>query len=173
MFASKLTISKETRDKMTLNKFERGKIRWDRLQELYSSGELQKLRTRKEVAMAVGYPEEVATKMGGGWISRLVHNGVLSEVPMGLQNGKMTYDYYLTGKQPDYSAVGARKAKYLKNQKSDTQNETTPVAQDSVITATQTYAHELNFIKGDTTISVKTTDAQLIREILVDVMQRS
>ena len=115
MFASKITISKETQDKMKkdMSVREKGKVLFARLQELDADGTLSKAKTRADVARLVGYSEERA-KAGYAWVSNLIRRGHVSEIIQEwTPSGKMVAEYHTTGSMPDYGyeEVNRRKAR--------------------------------------------------------------
>lgn len=107
MFVSKLTVSEELAQS-NLNHKQRGKLRWERLKELDKSGELQFIKTRKDLAVACGYQEGEAK--GLSWVGNLYQRGYLSGVGVGFENGKEIKEFHLTGKEPDFDNKGVRKA---------------------------------------------------------------
>lgn len=113
MFASKITISKDTKKKNEISVREKGKILFARLQELDADGTLSKAKTRADVARLVGYSEERA-KAGYAWVSNLIRRGHVSEtIQEWTPSGKMIAEYHTTGSAPDYGyeEVNRRKAK--------------------------------------------------------------
>ena len=113
MFASKITISKDTEKKNEMSVREKGRVLFDRLKELDEDGTLSKAKTRADVARLVGYSEERA-KAGYAWVSNLIRRGHLTEIIQEwTPSGKMIAEYHITGSAPDYGyeEVGRRKAK--------------------------------------------------------------
>ena len=103
MFASKITMSKETKEKMEkgLSVRERGKLLFARLQELDNNGTLSKATCRADVATMVGYTTEQA-KAGYSWVSNLIRRGNLSETMLEWSpSGRMVAEYHVK-KSPDY-----------------------------------------------------------------------
>lgn len=102
MFASKITISKDTEKKNKMSVREKGKVLFARLQELEADGTLSKAKTRADVARLVGYPEERA-KAGYAWVSNLIRRGHIREVIQEwTPSGRMMAEYHTTGSVPDY-----------------------------------------------------------------------
>ena len=113
MFASKITISKDTQKKNEMTVREKGKVLFARLQELEEDGTLSKAKTRADVARLVGYSEERA-KAGYAWVSSLIKRGHVSEtIQEWTPGGKMIAEYHTTGSAPDYGyeEVNRRRAK--------------------------------------------------------------
>lgn len=107
MFVSKLTVSDELKQN-NLSPQEKGRLRWQRLKEIDASGELQFIKTRKELAVACGFQEGEAK--GLSWAGNLYQRGYLSEVNVGFENGKKIKEFHLTGKEPDFDHRGVREA---------------------------------------------------------------
>lgn len=106
MFASKVIISEETRQKNQLNKRQQGKLRYEKLQELEQSGELSMASTRNELATMLGYPK--GNKTGISWVNNMVNRGYIKETIMGTNRGKVMKEFHLTSKVPDYDFSQAR-----------------------------------------------------------------
>ena len=95
MEISKLIFSPETKEKMNrgLNSRGKSKVLWSRLKEVSDSGKLAMCKSRREVAQAVGYPQE-RMQAGYLWVAGLVKQGKLKETIMGIdRRGYMEYDY--------------------------------------------------------------------------------
>lgn len=119
MFASKITISKDTKKKNEMSVREKGKVLFARLQELEEDGTLSKAKTRADVARLVGYSEERA-RAGYAWVSSLIKRGHVSEtIQEWTSGGKAIAEYHTTGSAPDYDYEEAnrRKAKKRVGQK--------------------------------------------------------
>lgn len=109
MLNAKVIFSKETKEKMEkgLNKFERGKLRFDKLKEMDEQGRLCLAHNRYEVANLVGYTEEQRLT-GYRWVSNMVTNGYMSEVLLGHgTDGKPEYEYHII-KEPAYKPFAGR-----------------------------------------------------------------
>ena len=115
MEVSRILFTKETREKMEkgLNKRQRGKLRFERLKEASKNGELQKAKTRADVARLVGFtPEQYKT--GYSWVMNMLIRKHLVERISGLgKNGRAEYEYTL-GTDPDYGMVNAVAARSKK-----------------------------------------------------------
>lgn len=105
MEISRLIFTKETKEKMNkeLTRKEKGKLRYNKLEELADNGKLSLAKNRIEVANLVGVPDNGPTKTGYKWVSGLVRNGYVKETVTGIgRNGKMEFEYSLTSKKPNY-----------------------------------------------------------------------
>ena len=105
MEISRLIFTKETKEKMNkeLTRKEKGKLRYNKLEELADNGKLALAKNRTEVANLVGMPDNGPTKTGYKWVSGLVRNGYIKETVTGIgRNGKMEFEYSLTSKKPNY-----------------------------------------------------------------------
>lgn len=115
MEISKLTFSKETKEKMKkeMTIREKGRVLFDKLKEIDKDGTLSKAKTRADVARLVGYTEE-RSKAGYAWVSNLIRRGHLTEtVREWSPSGRMVAEYHMTSSAPDYGyeEVKRRKAK--------------------------------------------------------------
>ena len=98
MEASKITLTKETKEKMSkgLTKNEKGKLRDKRLHELAESGKLQFIKTRRELAEAIGFPHTQSQNAGYQWVLYNIRKGKLIENIAGYTDyGTAEYEYRL------------------------------------------------------------------------------
>lgn len=101
MNVSKVTFSQEFKEKINkkISPQEKGRLRWERLNELDKIGALQKITSRKDLALAVGIQNLPA---GVTWVASMVKQGVLIETLTGYNNYKAVYEYHL-GKPLNYT----------------------------------------------------------------------
>lgn len=101
MNVSKVTFSEEFKEKFNknLSPQEKGRLRWERLNELDKIGALQKITSRKDIALAVGIQNLPA---GVTWVASMVKQGVLIETLTGYNNYKPVYEYHI-GKPLNYT----------------------------------------------------------------------
>ena len=151
MFASKLTITKETQEQQakSMSVRQKGRIMFARLKELEADGTLMKAKTRADVARLVGYPEERA-KAGYSWVSNLIVRGHLSEtIREWTPSGKMMAEYHTTDTMPDY---GYEEVNRRKNKKKRGQQ--TAKAEKQALEAWQKIKNEAPVLDYDTTPQV-------------------
>ena len=106
MNVSKLTFTRETKEKMSkqLSHFEKGKLRWERLKELDSSGELDKARNRREISGMLGLGHNYGA--GYSWISNMISRGHVKETLLGFNKyNQPEYEYSIIS-QPVYKPYG-------------------------------------------------------------------
>ena len=108
MFVSKLSFTKETEDKMNkkLTAKERGKLRWQKLEEANEKGRLAMCKNRYEVANLAGYPEN-KRREGYMWVTGLINRGKISEVMSGKNGLYYEYNYFIKDK-PNYLPFAGR-----------------------------------------------------------------
>ena len=93
-----------------LNKRQRGRLRFERLKEASENGELQKAKTRADVARLVGFTS-AQYKTGYSWVMNMITRKHLIERISGIgKNGRAEYEYHI-GTDPDYNLVGANKGR--------------------------------------------------------------
>ena len=68
----------------------KGKENAIKLVELYNSGELAKIRTREELAEAMGYGK---TSAGRRWVAGQINRGIIKETLVSYNNGVSLYSY--------------------------------------------------------------------------------
>ena len=102
MEATKLTIDKETMAMATkpLNTKKKGELRMERLKQLADSGKLAMIKTRGDLAEAVGYTYQQRHSLGYQWVHYRIKKGVIKETLTGYRNGMPEYEYELIGHEP-------------------------------------------------------------------------
>lgn len=159
MEVSKILFTKEIKEKMErgLSAREIGRLRWGRLEELYNSGELQKVKNRKELAAAVGFGPQQMDK-GYRWVTNLINRKHLEEVSMGVNNGFVENQYFLTGKLPKYKGYSSKN----KYQTKPTRRQTTTTKQwiepPIIERATISKPIKIEITRGDVTITFNDID---------------
>lgn len=113
MDVSRLTITKETKEKMSkqISSHKKGELRWNKLKELEETGKLNSARNRKEVSAMLGLGNSFGN--GYNWITKMIRDGYLAETLLGFDKyNKPEHEYHLIGK-PKYKPGinGGRKAK--------------------------------------------------------------
>lgn len=76
--------------------------RYKKLEELNNTGELSLIKTRRELAMAVGYKDEDFLKKGASWVNRMIRGKYIIETVLGFNNelNRQEYEYRLTNAKP-------------------------------------------------------------------------
>lgn len=108
MFATKVTVSEETMKKNNLTQLNRGRLRYEKLQELERTGEISKASTRNELMQMVGY--ERGSASGNSWVVRMIRMGYLTETFVGFEGEKARKEFHLTTKRPDFEHKGVAAA---------------------------------------------------------------
>lgn len=171
MFASKVTITEETKEKTNLPAAKKGELRFNKLKELDKDGKLAFIKTRRELALACGYPEEQINN-GIAWVFRLINCGYLSEVTTGYVNGQYEKEFHLTGKQPDFEYRGVKKAnhKTIKGRIRAPKEEPKVEPTTEVKVEHTNTANELTITRGDLTIKA-TLDSDKIAEVIKELFK--
>lgn len=182
MFASRLTISEETKDKAEkpLTVRAKGRVMFARLQELDANGTLSKAETRADVARLVGYTEERA-KAGYSWVSNLISRGHLRETVLEwTPSGKMVAEYHTTGSMPDYGyeEVGRRKAKKKVGQELRRWQDKVAAGQipqspepQIIERATISKPIKIEITRGDITIKVEVDSHEEANKLITTIMK--
>lgn len=113
MIPSKLTIGALNNMENKLSKNDIGRLRWERVVEAGADGRLQMCKSRKDVCELAGIPVVTRTQQaaGSGWVGHKVSQGMLVENVRPDGN-----EYFLTGKEPNYSPALAGRLGGLKKQ---------------------------------------------------------
>lgn len=172
-------LSKETQDKMSkgLSSRERGRLMWERLEEIYNNGQLQYLKNRNEVAAAVGFTKD-QKKRGYGWVTNMINRKHLDEVSMGINaNGKMEYQYFLCSNRPNYKrgrSSNARKVKSeeLRERMAEAQPLTIVPAESDVKTTTNDNIR-LTIERGDVKITIENFDTDFATKLVLNMLKET
>ena len=187
MEVSRLTFRKETKKAMEkeLTPSEKGELRWKRLKEFEKDGRLSLIKTRRELAVAAGYPEEEMHK-GVAWVFRLINNGHITETLLGFNKQTKTpeYEYHLSSTEPNYRVGRARqtpkanierKWKRWQDEMKTTQIPQAPQTPQPVFEEVSAdfnvyYAVKMEIIRGDITIKLEFIDkdkaVELVKQLL-------
>lgn len=77
-----------------LNGRQKGKLRIKKLRELSKNGRLQFIRTRSDLAEAIGFPYDQKMNAGYQWVLARIRKGVLKETITGYtEDGHAEYEY--------------------------------------------------------------------------------
>lgn len=166
MNVSNLVITGETMAKANkpLSNRRKSELRTQKLKELAESGKLAMIRSRGDLAEAVGYTYSQRNSAGYQWVHYKIERGELKETLVGYtENGAAEYEYQYVGKKiamPSKEATESALAMYDR------------LKQDSI---EQSMA-ELNspmvtFYKGDITISLEFMSEEGIAQIIKEVMK--
>lgn len=105
---ARVVFSKKTQEKINkgLTPKERGKLRWEKLEEANEDGRLSLCKNRRDVAELGGYTKEQITK-GYSWVHRLVSRGYLQEVHVSGGGRFAEYTYFINSK-PNFLPFAGR-----------------------------------------------------------------
>ena len=166
MEVSRLTFTKETKDKMEkgINQFRKGELRWQKLQELEDTGKLSKARNRQDITSMMG----LGTGYGAPytWLSNMINRGSIKEILLGFdKNERPEYEYHLTNEnRPNYERFG--KSNRPKPSKTSAPKQpvivenTTTETTDTVVTTKATIKY------GDLVIELEGIDSRIIENIV-------
>ena len=85
-----------------LSNRKKGELRTQKLKELAESGKLSMIKTRGDLAEAVGYTYAQRANAGYQWVHYKIERGELKETLVGYtENGSAEYEYQYLGKQQD------------------------------------------------------------------------
>lgn len=169
MEISKLTLSKDTQDKMKkpMSVRKKGKELFSRLQELDADGTLSKAKTRADVAKLVGYSEERA-KAGYSWVSNLINRGHVSEtIREWTPSGKTIAEYHTTGSLPDY---GYEEVNRRRKKKAEIAEEWVKQQQNMPVLA-ECKPIKIEITRGDTSIKVEMDDYEQINKLITTILK--
>lgn len=174
MFASKITISKDTEEKNKMSVREKGKVLFARLQELDNNGMLSKAKSRADVATMVGYTTERA-KAGYSWVSNLISRGNLRETTLEWSpSGKMIAEYHVV-KSPDYDYQETKRRKDSKKKRAEKvtqelqrwQKQTPILAEEKPVTN----PIKIEITRGDMTIRVEMDNHEEASRLITTIMK--
>lgn len=159
MNISNFTLTKETKEKMNkpLSNKQKGALRSQKLKELAESGKLAMIKTRGDLAEAVGYPYAQRNTSGYQWIHYKIERGELLERITGYtDDGHAEYEYQYV--EPNKNPKPLKEVlKEFKPQVIEEKQETpTVLATSMVITIT----------RGDTTVRIENATNEALAEII-------
>lgn len=179
MEVSRLTFRKETKEAMEkkLNRREVGELRHRKLKELDQDGTLAFIKTRRQLAEAVGFSGKEDYSRAMSWAHGMIANGYLTEILQGFdpKTNLPVYEYHTTNKEYRYGKYGKSTQKNKGQSKVATKHIPevpqpvldTPTEPEVTVLASPI---ELELAKGDVYIKVKlgnTKDtSELIKMIL-------
>ena len=147
-----------------LSNKKKGELRTKKLKELAESGKLSMIRTRGDLAEAVGYPYAQRNNAGYQWVHYRIERGELKETLVGYtDNGSAEYEYQYLGKQQDVprKEVVERVLEDYNKLKQDSIEENMKKLTSPIVT----------FYKGDITISLEFMSEEGIAQIIKSVME--
>ena len=142
---------------------ERGKAMYGRLKSLAESGEINKARSRNELAKL--------TDTSRSWVCGMIERGFVKENFVRYENGLPTYNYSLTDREPNYNNV-----KVNKNTPLDVATpEEKPEERKAVVwideSAKDVRSYKLEFSRGDTTVRVELDDYDKVVELIKTILK--
>lgn len=169
MNVSRLTFTKETKEKMNkpISHFEKGRLRWERLEELERTGKLNSARNRKDISSMLGLGDGYGA--GYSWVSNMINRKHLSETLVGFnRSNQPEYEYHITN-QPDYN-FGGNTSKATKTRK-----KTSPVTKINI--KSQSTEPEKNTARvviryKELTIELEEFDVKIIENIIEKLADR-
>lgn len=165
MNVSNLVITGETMEKANkpLSNRKKGELRSQKLKELAESGKLSMIRTRGDLAEAVGYPYAQRNNAGYQWVHYRIERGELIETLVGYtDNGAAEYEYQYIGKPKKVTPLAEDfKVAEPKVVLEDQKEEPTVLATNTVVT----------IYKGDITIAVENVSDTALVDIIKEFVK--
>lgn len=160
MNVSNLVITGETMEKTNkpLSNRKKSELRMQKLKELAESGKLSMIRTRGDLAEAVGYTYSQRSNAGYQWVHYKIERGELIETLVGYtDNGAAEYEYQYIGKPKKVAPLAGNfkvvEPKVVIEEKAE---EPTVLATNTVVT----------IYRGETTIAIENiSDTALVNVI--------
>lgn len=173
MEISRLTFTKETKEKMSkgLNKRQKGELRWKKLKEADTNGELAFVKNRYEVARLCGFTES-QKKTGHSWVTRKILNHQLQETLGGIgKDGRMEYEYHIIA-DPDYEFRGVKEQRQREKELGTRLNKPLePVVQISKVPNNNPTVYRVEIVRGDTTIKVELANYAEVSEFVKTILK--
>lgn len=137
---------------------ERGKLLYERLKECDANGKLNLASNRKEVSNLVGGNLP--------WVNGMISRRYLTETLQGFNNGKPTYEYHLTGKEPNYDYTRKRRREVVKPERDAVIWQETEEIQTNVATPIK-----IEITRGDMTIKVEMDDSEQVGKLITTILR--
>ena len=147
-----------------LSNRKKGELRTLKLKELAESGKLSMIKTRGDLAEAVGYTYAQRGNAGYQWVHYKIEKGELKETLVGYtDNGAAEYEYQYIGRPKNVAPLaGVLKAVEPKVVLEDQKEEgPTVLATNTVIT----------IYKGDTTIAIENVSDTALVDIIKEFVK--
>lgn len=180
MEASKIILTKETKEKMSkgLTKNEKGRLRDKRLHELAESGKLQFIKSRRELAEAIGFPHTQSQNAGYQWVLYNIRKGKLIENIAGYTDyGTAEYEYRLPDEKrpepvapPEVIPEPTEAEKRIAEVRAEAIHKAMSEEYDRQMEAEQTTT-SLTIYHGDTTIVLENVNIEMVVAIMKTVIQ--
>lgn len=147
---------------------EKGKLRWEKLQEAAEEGRLQLAKNRYEVAALVGLSSRNSACYQ--WVSNLIRRENLQEMFIGFEDGHAIYEYRLGRKQP-YGRRKKRAKKQVANK--PVSSETNKVAKPATKLVEEKIPEviKVEITKGEITIKIELTSSEQVSELITTVLK--
>lgn len=161
MNISNFTLTKETKEKMNkpLSNKQKGALRSQKLKELAESGKLAMIKTRGDLAEAVGYPYAQRNTSGYQWIHYKIERGELLERITGYtDDGHAEYEYQYVEAKPKAEPV------VKVSEPVRTVNE---MLEDAFKGSNMT----ITITKGDLTIRIEHADKGVVEDIVKSIKE--
>lgn len=163
---ARVILTKETKEKMEkgISHFRKGELRWQKLQELESTGKLSKARNRQDITSMMG----LGTGYGAPytWLSNMISRGSIKEILLGFdKNQRPEYEYHLTNdNRPNYERFG--KANKPKPTNIPTIDEPVIVERATTVTTNTATKMKATIRYGDLVIELDGIDSSVIENIV-------
>lgn len=161
MNISNFTLTKETKERMNkpLSNKQKGALRSQKLKELAESGKLAMIKTRGDLAEAVGYPYAQRNTSGYQWIHYKIERGELLERITGYtDDGHAEYEYQYVEAKPKAEPV------VKVSEPVRTVNE---MLEDAFKGSNMT----ITITKGDLTIRIEHADKGVVEDIVKSIKE--
>lgn len=163
MDISNLTITKETRNEMgkQLSKTKKSELRLAKLRELAESGKLKFIKTRGDLAEAVGYPYMQRSTSGYSWVNYQIQKGILKERITGYgDSGLAEYEYEYVPNPPRPNPLKEELKVAEPKRQAKTVNEMLKDAFD------EPEGMVINIVRGDMTVCIENANKAVLAEII-------
>lgn len=155
MEVSKLTLTKETKEKMEkpLSAMERGKLMWAKIVEAERDGRLQQAKYRNDIASIAGYTDK---KRGYSWVSNMIKRGAIRETIYA--PGEYTY---AIGEAPKFEYTGNKM-----NKTAPVENITVTPTANETINKPSTETGRVVIECGEMRITMENVGVEYAKEII-------
>lgn len=151
MNVSNFILTKETKEKMgkQISLRRKGELRLAKLRELAESGKLSMIKSKGDLAEAVGYPYSSRNGSGYQWVKYKIDQGWLTEKLTGYEDGIPVYEYQFIDKNKEMTEKKVKQP--------------TPVLTNA---PKETSGTVITITNNDTTIKLDNVSTDVIIEII-------
>ena len=173
--ATATTTAKKKKNKNTLSLRERGQIRWEEFMKRVENGDLEKCKSRRDVAMLAGYESR---DKGYSWITNMISRGHLIEERLGYrEDGSMVCKYKI-GTHPNFNLKywKTERSKHIEQKLKEAESAVKELSQGETLdvapNTTPTISSVVTITYGELKIELKDLSSEEMKDIINNLIDK-